>query len=110
MGSWNSGFKKIAEMMPTAFRRDVAGFARVFTSPLQRAMQTCELAGFAARAEIDRDLLEWNSQTEGDPPECDIGFLDRLIGSQSMRTWNFGISGSLRTGQQAVTRSRRSTA
>jgi hypothetical protein len=32
MGSWNSGFKKIAEMMPTAFRRDVAGF---FTSPLQ---------------------------------------------------------------------------
>jgi broad specificity phosphatase PhoE len=77
MGSWNSGFKKIAEMMPTAFRRNVAGFARVFTSPLQRAMQTCELAGFAARAEIDRDLLEWNSQTEGDPPECDIGFLDR---------------------------------
>jgi hypothetical protein len=50
MGSWNSGFKKIAEMMPTAFRRNVAGFARVFTSPLQRAMQTCELAGFAARA------------------------------------------------------------
>ena len=40
-------------------------------------MRTCELAGFAARAEIDRDLLEWNSQTEGDPPECDIGFLDR---------------------------------
>jgi hypothetical protein len=33
MGSWNSGFKKIAEMMPTAFRRDVAGFDRVFTSP-----------------------------------------------------------------------------
>jgi broad specificity phosphatase PhoE len=35
-------------------------FARVFTSPLQRAMRTCELAGFGPRAEIDRDLLEWN--------------------------------------------------
>ena len=36
------------------------GFARVFTSPLQRAKQTCELAGFGSRAEVDRDLVEWN--------------------------------------------------
>jgi broad specificity phosphatase PhoE len=35
-------------------------FAKVFTSPLQRATRTCELAGFADRAEIDRNLLEWN--------------------------------------------------
>jgi broad specificity phosphatase PhoE len=35
-------------------------FAKVFTSPLQRARRTCELAGFGAIAEIDRDLLEWN--------------------------------------------------
>jgi probable phosphoglycerate mutase len=35
-------------------------FARVFTSPLQRAAQTCELAGFGAAAAVDRDLLEWN--------------------------------------------------
>ena len=35
-------------------------FAKVFTSPLQRARKTCELAGFGASAEIDRDLLEWN--------------------------------------------------
>ena len=35
-------------------------FAMVFTSPLQRATRTCELAGFGAVAEIDRDLLEWN--------------------------------------------------
>jgi broad specificity phosphatase PhoE len=34
-------------------------FARVFTSPLQRASRTCELAGFGPRAEIDRDLVEW---------------------------------------------------
>ena len=35
-------------------------FARVFTSPLQRAARTCELAGFGAAAELDRDLVEWN--------------------------------------------------
>jgi len=41
-------------------------FAKVFTSPLQRAVRTCELAGFGAKAEIDPDLLEWNyGQYEG---------------------------------------------
>ncbi len=35
-------------------------FARVFTSPLQRAAKTCELAGFGAVAEIDPELVEWN--------------------------------------------------
>jgi len=35
-------------------------FAKVFTSPLQRAVRTCELAGFSAAAEVDRDLVEWN--------------------------------------------------
>ncbi|HZV04771.1 MAG TPA: histidine phosphatase family protein [Gemmataceae bacterium] len=35
-------------------------FARVFTSPLQRARRTCELAGFVSRAQVDRDLVEWD--------------------------------------------------
>jgi broad specificity phosphatase PhoE len=35
-------------------------FAKVFTSPLQRARRTCELAGFGAVAEIDQNLVEWN--------------------------------------------------
>ena len=35
-------------------------FVRVFTSPLQRASRTCELAGFGAVAEVDADLLEWD--------------------------------------------------
>jgi broad specificity phosphatase PhoE len=32
----------------------------VLTSPLCRAVRTCELAGFGAIAEIERDLVEWN--------------------------------------------------
>ena len=41
-------------------------FAKVLTSPLQRAARTCELAGFGASAEIERDLLEWDyGQYEG---------------------------------------------
>ena len=35
-------------------------FAKVFTSPLQRAARTCELAGFGKEAELDRDLVEWD--------------------------------------------------
>jgi probable phosphoglycerate mutase len=37
-----------------------AKYAHVFTSPLQRASRTCELAGFGSRAGIDPDLVEWN--------------------------------------------------
>jgi probable phosphoglycerate mutase len=33
---------------------------KVFTSPLQRAARTCELAGFGNGAQIDSDLVEWN--------------------------------------------------
>ena len=35
-------------------------FAKVLTSPLQRAARTCELAGFGAVADVDRYLVEWN--------------------------------------------------
>ena len=41
-------------------------FARIVTSPLRRAARTCELAGFGAAAEVDKDLVEWNyGQYEG---------------------------------------------
>src|SRR5262245_45862221 len=35
-------------------------FAAVLTSPLVRAVRTCELAGFGAQAEVDRGLIEWD--------------------------------------------------
>jgi probable phosphoglycerate mutase len=35
-------------------------FVKVFTSPLQRARRTCQLAGFGSEAEVDSDLVEWD--------------------------------------------------
>ena len=41
-------------------------FSKVFSSPLQRARRTCELAGLGGTAEIDPDLMEWDyGQYEG---------------------------------------------
>ena len=46
--------RKLAERL-TAVK-----FSRVFTSPLQRARRTCELAGLGEIAEIEPDLAEWD--------------------------------------------------
>ena len=35
-------------------------FARVLTSPLSRASETCRLAGFGERAETRDELVEWD--------------------------------------------------
>ena len=41
-------------------------FATILASPLKRAFRTCELAGFGAKAGVDRNLLEWDyGQYEG---------------------------------------------
>jgi len=57
-------------------------FARVFTSPLQRAFRTCELAGFGPRAEVDVDLVEWDY---GEYEGLRTAATDSREGNHSMR-------------------------
>jgi broad specificity phosphatase PhoE len=52
-----------AEAVRLGERLEGLRFAAVLTSPLQRAVRTCELAGFGSAAEVERDLLEWNYGT-----------------------------------------------
>lgn len=41
-------------------RLRLISFAKVFSSPLQRARRTCEISGYGSIAELNRDLVEWN--------------------------------------------------
>jgi len=60
--------RRVAKLLAAALAKEK--FALVLTSPLKRARETCELAGFGGRAEIDRDLMEWNyGAYEGLAPE-----------------------------------------
>ncbi len=35
-------------------------FAAVYVSPMSRAKETCEIAGFGAQMQVEKDLMEWN--------------------------------------------------
>jgi broad specificity phosphatase PhoE len=50
------------ECIARRLRQRLSGlsFAKVLTSPMQRAMRTCELAGFGSVAVVDGDLDEWD--------------------------------------------------
>ena len=60
--------RKVAKRLAPVFASET--FALILTSPLERARKTCELAGLGERAEIDRDLMEWNyGEYEGLTPK-----------------------------------------
>jgi broad specificity phosphatase PhoE len=50
------------ECIARRLRQRLSGlsFAKILTSPMQRAMRTCELAGFGSVAVVDGDLDEWD--------------------------------------------------
>ena len=55
-------------------------FAKVFSSPLRRAGRTCELAGFGSRAEVVRDLVEWDyGDYEGQRQTRKVTAISRII-------------------------------
>src|SRR5213080_3508944 len=49
-----------AEALRLGERLERLTFAAVLTSPLRRAVRTCEMAGFGSAADVEPDLVEWN--------------------------------------------------
>jgi len=67
-------------------------FAAVFVSPLRRARETCEIAGFADRAIVDPDLIEWDygayegltsTEIQAERPGWTL-FRDGVIGGETL--------------------------
>ncbi len=53
--------RQLAKQLAAALSRE--DFALVLVSPLQRARETCALAGLGEKAVVDPDLAEWNYGT-----------------------------------------------
>ena len=50
--------RRVAKLLQPVLTKET--FTLVLTSPLQRARETCALAGLGESAKIERDLMEWN--------------------------------------------------
>jgi probable phosphoglycerate mutase len=60
--------RQLAERMRPVLANET--FALVLVSPMERARETCELAGFGGGAVTDHDLMEWNyGEYEGLTPK-----------------------------------------
>jgi broad specificity phosphatase PhoE len=88
--------RRLAERMRSALARET--FALVLCSPMQRARETCKLAGLGDVAVIDGDLVEWNyGKYEGLTPkqihETAPGWLifrDGCPGGEARSKWAHG--------------------
>ena len=67
-------------------------FDAVFVSPMQRARETCEIAGFGARAVVDDGLKEWDygiyegkttSQIRAEVPDWSV-WKDPIVGGETV--------------------------
>lgn len=82
-------------------RLDGQRFARVWTSPLRRAADTCALAGFGDRAQVYDDLVEWDygdfegrtrAQIVVDAPGWQV-WTDGAPGGESLATMQARVDG-----------------
>jgi len=72
-------------------------FARVFTSPLRRARETCEVAGFGEVAEDRAELAEWDYGEYEGRTTADI-----RVDEPGWSLWADGAPGGETPGQVAV--------
>jgi len=76
-------------------------FTLVLTSPLQRARETCHLAGYGEAAQVDQDLMEWDYGAYEGMSTAEIR--ERRPG---WHLWKDGVPGG-ETAEQVADRARR---